>query len=96
MFLPVSQPPGDSWESEQDREETDPEAHCFIDETGVEVHVRIQHPFHRVLILEGETSKLESDVELPVPPRYLKDLVCEFLDHCGPTVMALTNPMYVL
>src|SRR5438105_4073111 len=63
QLLPVRQPTRRARNGEQHREHVDREAHRLVDETRIEVDVRVELAADEVLVGERDLFELERDVE---------------------------------
>ena len=61
-FVPMGEPSNDTRNHEENCEHVSREAHCFIDDTAIEVNIGIEFSFDEVRIGEGDTFELNCNL----------------------------------
>lgn len=104
-LVPVSHPARHPGQSKQDCKELGWEAHCLIDDTGVEVNVRVELTCDEVLICESNSLKLCCNLYQLERSRQLglvneifvaqdfENFICKLLHNAGPRVIVLVDAM---
>ena len=91
-FLPVGDPAGESPDGEHHGEHVRRDAHGAVEDTRVEVHVRVELARDEVVVLQGGFFELDGDIQERVVHVFaLEHLVHEFLEHLGARVVALVH-----
>src|SRR5437870_10334993 len=90
-LLPLREPAGDAGNGEHHREHLHRDLERLVDQTGVEVDVRVELPLDEVLVLERDLLQLERDVEQRVLAGHLEHVVRRLLDDPGARVVVLVN-----
>ena len=92
MFdLPVSKPASNSGDGEKHWKQVCREAHGSVDDTGVEINVRVEPPLDEVLIGECYSFQLDCNVDHGLPAADFEDLVGDLsIKSCSPLVSQLT------
>src|SRR5437879_12522389 len=62
-LFPLRYPPGSPRNREQHGEHGHGEAHRLINEAGIEIHVGVELPLHKVIVFQGDALALQSDFE---------------------------------
>src|SRR5699024_10710755 len=86
-----------SWQTtdcEQYGEEVSWEAHCAVDQAGVEVYVRVELAGDEVIISQCNFFQLDCQIRKIVATEMLEDLVCGLLDDCCTWIVVLVNAVY--
>src|SRR5581483_4191225 len=77
---PLRHPSRSPRNREQDREHRHRESHRLVDDSGIEVHVRIELVGDEVLVLERDSLEFDGDVDKGILAGDLEHLVGEFLE----------------
>ena len=93
QLFPVSKPARNAANREQDGEHLRPEAHGLVDDSGVEVDVRVEPPLDEVVVLERDPFQLHREVDLGVPAGDLKDLFGNLAHDAGAWVVVPVDTM---
>ena len=89
----MSQPARGAADREQHREHLDGKAHRLVDETGVEIDVRVELAVDEVAVAEGNLFELQRNVEARVLAGDVEDVVGSVLDDRGAGVVVLVHPV---
>ena len=93
-FLPMSDPAGKPAKGKEDREHVRWETHRPVEDTGVEIDIRVKFAFDEVGI--GERDFLESLRDIKdriVDPQLIQNLITVRLQNHGSWVITLIDPM---
>src|SRR5581483_3588182 len=88
---PLGEPARRARDREHDREHRDRQAERLVDQSRVEVDVRVELAAHEVLVLERDLLELERDVEQRVAAGDLEDVVGDLLDDLRARVVVLVD-----
>src|SRR5208337_3511698 len=92
-LIPLRQPTGGPRNREQHGKHIRLEAHSLINDSRVEVHIRIELASDEVLVRERNSLQLECDVESLVASCDLEHFVGNGLDDGGARVVILVHPV---
>ena len=90
-LFPVRQPSGRSRNGEQHGEHLGLEAHRFVDDSGVEIDVRVKAPLDEVVVIERNLFELDRQVDLGVLAGDLEDFVGDALDDTGARIVVFVD-----
>lgn len=62
-FNPMGDPAGHSGDCEEDGVHVGGEAHCSVDQAGVEIYIGVQFAGYEVLVFKGDFFELEGDLD---------------------------------
>src|SRR5438874_4184747 len=79
-LLPLRQPAGDARDGEEDREHVHRKLHRLIDESRIEIDIRVELALDEVLVFEGDSFELEGDVEQRIFSGHVENVIRRFLD----------------
>ena len=90
---PLGQPAHRARNGKHHREHGRGQAHRLVNNTGVEVHVGIQLPLHKILVLQRNPLQLQGNIQHRVPAGHIKHLVRHLLNQPRPRVVVLVYPV---
>ena len=91
-FLPVGNPAGQTADGEHHGEHVRRDAHGAVEDTRVEIHVRVELARDEVVVLEGGFFELDGDIQERVVHVFaFEHLVHELLQYLGARVVALVH-----
>src|SRR5262249_37446867 len=90
-FLPLGDPSGRARNGEEHGEELDREAHRLVNQSRVEVDVRIELAGDEVLVLEGDALQFQRDFEERILASHGEDHVRDSLDDLRARVVRLVD-----
>jgi hypothetical protein len=92
-LVPVGEPSDHSRDHEENGEHIGREAHGTIDDSTVEIHIRVKLSLNEVRIREGDALQLYSDFDEFLFSSYLEDLLSDFFDDLCPWVVIFVYPV---
>src|SRR5437667_6756824 len=92
-LLPLRQPTGGSRNRKEHREHLGPESHRLVDNSGIEIYVRIELAANEVVVHERYTFQFERDLDFCIATRDFKKIVRCPLDDLRARIVILVDPM---
>ena len=90
-LVPVGQPPTKPWQGKEHSKELTRNLERLIDQTRIEINVRVELTSREVRILQSNSLQLYCHINQLLPPRDLKHLVCDFLYQGSPRIVVLIH-----
>src|SRR5699024_4910 len=91
LLTVLSDPTWETTDCEQCGEELGWEAHCAVDQTGVEVYVRVELAGYEVIIRQSNLFQLHCQIQQFIATEVLEYLVCGLLDDGCAWVVVLVH-----
>src|SRR5437762_6404149 len=92
-LFPLRNPAGGARNGEQHGKHFDGEPHRLVDETGIEIDVRIELARDEILVLQGDPFQLQGDFEQRILAGDGEDEIGDLLDHRGAWIVRLVDPV---
>src|SRR5438477_8193965 len=92
-LFPLRDPPGSPRNREQHGEHGHWEAHRLINEAGIEIHVGVEFPLHKVIVFQSDALALQSDFEERVLSHEFKHFIRDVLDDPRARIIILVHAM---
>lgn len=92
-FVPMSYPASSSRNHEENREHVGGETHCFVDDSGVEINVRVQFPLDKVRVTQSNPLQFNCDFNQFLFSSNLEHLLSHFFYKFGPRVIIFVHSM---
>jgi len=92
-FVPVSEPSGQTGQGEENGEHLGGDAQGLVDDSGVEVNVRVELSRDKELVIESDSLELHSDVDHWFTADNGENIIGNLPDDSGAGVEVLVNAM---
>ena len=90
-LVPVRQPADEAWQCEEHREVLCRDSNCLVNDSRVEVHVRVKLPLDKVVVAQGNPLQLDSHVDQGLLPSDREHFFGDLAHDLGSRIVVLVD-----